>query len=191
MTAESSYIGNFFPDGELVRKPINDFFLFLLGGALFAAGLFLFTNQVMVDSGFRSFGWRRGWGGWGGYGGFFPFGAGQGFGLLMLPLGIGMALLIGDVNRRIGWFLIWASSAALGVGVLQSLVFNFRTTSLFSLLAMVGMIGAGGALMFRSLKDYDADEKSKLKSDIDAANRRVKDLTEELEDLKARTERKP
>ncbi len=59
-----------------MRKPINDFFLFLIGGALFSVGLFLFTNQVMVDSGFRSFGWRRVWGGWGG---FFSFGAGQGF----------------------------------------------------------------------------------------------------------------
>jgi hypothetical protein len=173
-----------------VRKPINDFFLFLLGGALFAAGLFLFSNQVMVDSGFRTFGWRRGWGGWGGYGGFFPFGAGQGFGLLMLPFGVGVALLIGDVNRKIGWFLIWASSAALAVGVLQSLVFNFRTTSLFSLVAMVFMIGGGAALMFRSLKDYDADEKAKIQTELDDANRRLNDLKEDLDNLKAKTDKK-
>jgi hypothetical protein len=32
----------------MMRKPIQDFFLFLVGGALFAAGIFLFTNQVMV-----------------------------------------------------------------------------------------------------------------------------------------------
>jgi len=37
----------------MIRKPIQDFFLFLVGGALFAAGIFLFTNQVMVNSGFR------------------------------------------------------------------------------------------------------------------------------------------
>ncbi len=127
----------------------------------------------------------------GGWGGFFPLGAGQGFGLLMLPFGVGVALLIGDVNRRIGWFLIWASSAALAVGVLQSLVFNFRTTSLFSLLAMICMIGGGGALMFRSLKDDDADEKAKLHTDIDQANLRVKDLTEEVENLRAKTDKKP
>ena len=40
----------------MTRKPIQDFFLFLVGGALFAAGIFLFTNQVMVNSGFRGMG---------------------------------------------------------------------------------------------------------------------------------------
>jgi hypothetical protein len=174
-----------------MRKPVNDFFFFLLGSALLSGGLFLFSSQVMVDSGFRSFGWRRYGGFWGSsFGGFLPFGAGQGFGLLMLPLGLGVALLVADGNRRVGWFLIWASSAAIGVGVLQSLVFNFRTTTLFSLMAMVVMIGAGGALMFRSLKDYDADEKSKRQAEIDEANRRLNDLQQDLDDLKSKSDNK-
>jgi hypothetical protein len=170
-----------------MRKPVNDFFFFLLGSALFAGGLFLFSNQVMVDSGFRAFGWRGSGRFWGSsFGGFLPFGAGQGFGLLMLPLGMGVALLVADGNRKLGWFLIWASSAAVGVGILQSLVFNFRTTTLFSLVAMVVMIGGGGALMFRSLKDYEADEKNKRQVEIDEANRRMDDLKQELDDLKSR-----
>lgn len=176
-----------------MRKPFNDFFLFLLGSALFAGGIFLFSNQVMVDSGFRGYGGRRYGGGWGwGYpfGGFFPFGAGQGFGLLMIPFGLGVALLIADANRKLGWFLIWASSAAVGVGVLQSLVFNFRTTSLFSLMAMVFMIGGGGALMFKSLKDYEAEEKDRRKTEIDEANQRLDDLKEDLENLKSRYDKK-
>ena len=42
-------------------KSGQDFFLFLIGGALFAAGIFLFTSQVMVGSG-SGFGlpWGRG-----------------------------------------------------------------------------------------------------------------------------------
>ena len=44
----------------MIRKPVQDFFLFLLGGVLFAAGIFLFTNQVMVDSGYTGMGWDGG-----------------------------------------------------------------------------------------------------------------------------------
>ena len=84
------------------RSPRQDFFLFLIGGALFAAGVFLFTNQVMVGSGFRGFGmWGRGYGGGMGsdFGGLFSFGVGQGFGLLIIPFGIGVALLLADACR--------------------------------------------------------------------------------------------
>ena len=73
----------------MMRKPIQDFFLFLVGGALFAAGIFLFTNQVMVNSGFRGMGWGRSYSGGMGssFGGMFSFGTGQGFGLLMIHCG--------------------------------------------------------------------------------------------------------
>jgi len=85
----------------MIRKPIQDFFLFLVGGALFAAGIFLFTNQVMVNSGIRGVGWGRNYGGGMGssFGGMFSFGSGQGFGLLMIPFGVGVALLLADSYR--------------------------------------------------------------------------------------------
>lgn len=45
-------------------KPAQNFLLFLIGGSLFAAGVFLFTNQVMVSSGLAGFAWGgRGAGG--------------------------------------------------------------------------------------------------------------------------------
>jgi hypothetical protein len=62
--------------------------------------------------------------------------------------------LFADVYKKAGWFLIWASLAAVMAGVLQSLVFSFSTTSLWSLLTMVVMIAAGAGLMFRSLSGY-------------------------------------
>jgi len=66
----------------MTRKPIQDFFLFLVGGALFSAGIFLFTNQVMVGSGIHGMGWGRHFGGGMGssFGGMFSYGTGQGFG---------------------------------------------------------------------------------------------------------------
>ncbi|MFQ6537121.1 MULTISPECIES: hypothetical protein [Aphanothece] len=137
------------------RNPVQDFLLFLVGGSLFGAGIFLFTNQVMVGSALR-FGLGRG----GGYGAFFTGtlarGVGDGFGLLMLPLGVGVCLLFAGRWSKAGWFLIWASLAAVGVGVLQSLFFSFRETSLWSLLTMVVLMAAGGGLMFRSLGGYDS-----------------------------------
>jgi hypothetical protein len=172
----------------MIRKPIQDFFLFLIGGALFAAGIFLFTNQVMVNSGFRGMGWGRSYGGGLGssFGGIFSFGAGQGFGLLMIPFGMGVALLLADAYRRVGWFLVWASSAAVGAGVLQSLLFSFRTTSLWSLMTMVVMIAGGGGLMFKSLRDYQGDERQRRRAELDDSMQGLSEIREELEQLKSR-----
>lgn len=172
----------------MIRKPVQDFLLFLVGGALFAAGIFLFTNQVMVSSGFSGMGWGRSYGGGMGpsFGGIFTFGAGQGFGLLMIPFGIGVALLLADAYRKVGWFLVWASSAAVGAGVLQSLMFSFRTASLWSLMTMVVMIAGGGGLMFKSLRYYQEEEQERRRIELDDSTQSLSEIREELERLKAR-----
>jgi len=178
------------PDSSanLMGKPVQDFFLFLVGGALFAAGIFLFTNQVMVGSGFHGMGWGRSYGGGMGsfFGGIFSFGAGQGFGLLMVPFGVGVALLLADAFRKVGWFLVWASAAAVGAGVLQSLLFSFRETSLWSLLSMVVMIAGGGGLMFKSLRDYQGSEQERRRKEMDDSVQSINKIKEELEQLKSR-----
>jgi hypothetical protein len=156
------------------KSPIKDFFTFILGAILLSMGAFLFFNQVMVGSnpyatGLRS-GYGRGWGG--GFGGFFgrgygsgfdggsgfgfgfPVGLGNSFGLLLIPLAIGVCLLFALRNQRWGWFLVLASVGALGVGVLQTLIMTFQPTTLWNLLTMVALIGSGGGLMFRSLMGY-------------------------------------
>ncbi len=175
----------------MIRKPIQDFFLFLIGGALFAAGIFLFTNQVMVGSG-MGFGFgmqsRGSFGGGGGsfFGGLFSPGGRQGFGLLMIPFGAGVAFLLADTYRRLGWFLVWASSAAIGAAVLQSLWFSFRPASLWSLLSMVFMIAGGAGLMFKSLRDYQGEERDRVQRHLDDSRLEYDQLKEELERLKSR-----
>jgi hypothetical protein len=112
------------------RDPIKDFFSFLLGAVLLSMGAFLFFNQVMVSSqsidlgrGLRfGQGFRRAWGGgygsgFGGSGFGLPQGLGDSFGLLLIPLVIGVCLLFALRNQRWGWFLVLASVAALAVGV--------------------------------------------------------------------------
>lgn len=172
----------------MIRKPVQDFFLFLLGGSLFAAGIFLFTNQVMVDSGFMGMGWRRNYpGGFGSsFGGLFSFGAGQGFGLLMIPFGVGVALLLADTFRKVGWLLLWGSAAALGTGVLQSLMFSFRTTSLWNLITMIVMISGGAGLMFKSLRDYQVEERERRRGEMDDSAQSINEIRAELERLKAK-----
>jgi hypothetical protein len=176
----------------MLRKPTQDFVLFLVGGSLFAAGIFLFTNQVMVDTGFSGMGWGRRYGGGMGaaFGGMFSWGTGQGFGLLMIPFGIGVCLLLADAYKKAAWFLVWASSAALGAGVLQSLLFNFRTTSLWNLITMVAMIAGGGGLMFRSLREYQAEEQAMRRTEMDNSKQSLEEVRKELEELKARIDKK-
>lgn len=160
------------------RDPIKDFFAFLLGGVLLSMGAFLFFNQVMVSSEPRGFGrglryghgfgrfWGGGYGsdfGGGGFGAgsWMPQGLGDNFGLLLIPLVIGVCLLFAMRNQRWGWFLVLASLAALAVGVLQTLIMRFQPTTLWNLLTMIALIGSGGGLMFRSLRGYDDGKEGK------------------------------
>jgi hypothetical protein len=162
------------------RDPIRDFFTFLLGAVLLSMGAFLFFNQVVVSSepvgaglrfgrGFGRY-WGGGYaagsggGGWGsGWGGGFgmPQGLGDSFGLLLIPLVIGVCLLFALRNQRWGWFLVLASVSALAVGVLQTLIMRFQPTTLWNMLTMMALIGSGGGLMFRSLRGYDDDKQQK------------------------------
>jgi hypothetical protein len=178
---------------SMARKPVQDFFLFLLGSGLFAAGIFLFTSQVTVGSGLGLGGGLAGrFGGYGLFpGSFLSAGGSGGFGLLLIPFALGVALLLADSLRRLGWFLIWATSAALGAGILQSLMFDFRPASLWSLLAMVFMIGGGAGLMFRSLRSYPEEAETPPPGgggdgEAAEARRELQELRREFDQLKAR-----
>jgi hypothetical protein len=84
----------------------------------------------------------------------FPIGT-PGMGLLMIPLGIGVCLLFAGTYKRWANLMIWASLAALVVGVLNSIRLTFMPTTLWALATYIVMIAAGGGLMFRSLGGYD------------------------------------
>jgi hypothetical protein len=168
-------------------NPSGDFVQFLIGGCLFGAGGFLMANQVLVRSELllqRTPGGFGRWGGWGGAGAAIHFGT-PGMGLLMLPLGIGVCLLFAGSYRRWANLLIWASLAALLVGVLNSLRMSFMPTTLWQLGVYIVMIAAGGGLMFRGLNAYDANGQT-LADKNDATRQQADDLRREIEALKAR-----
>ncbi|MCP9809720.1 hypothetical protein KBY58_09775 [Cyanobium sp. HWJ4-Hawea] len=135
------------------RNPASDLIQFIAGGALFGSGGFLLANQVMASSAFAYRG-GMGWGRYGGGGSMFPIGT-QGMGLLMIPLGIGVCLMFAGAYKRWANLLVWASLAALVVGVLNSIRLTFIPTTLWALATYIVMIAAGGGLMFRSLRDVD------------------------------------
>lgn len=158
-----------------------DFFTFVVGGSLFAGGVFLFSNQVMVRSAMVMGGYRGRFGGMGG-----GFGGGAGFalpwgtpgmGLLMIPLGIGVCLMFAGTLQRLANLLVWGSMAALFVGVLNSIRITFIPATLWQLGVYVTMIAAGGGLMFRSLSTY---------AEQPGHNKANEDLRNELEALKQR-----
>ncbi|MGB1621313.1 MAG: hypothetical protein ACPHAS_01460 [Synechococcus sp.] len=161
-------------------NPTGDFLQFIIGGCLFGAGGFLLTNQVMVHSA-MGLHHRGGWlGGWQGI----PLGT-PGMGLLMLPLGIGVCLLFAETRARLANLLIWASLAALLVGVLNSVRISFRPTTLWQLGGYIVMIAAGGGLMFRGLRQSGDDHRNSASAIDDAAA-----LRQEIEDLRQEIKRR-
>jgi len=139
------------------RNPASDLVQFIAGGALFGSGGFLLANQVMASS---AYSYRGGGWGWGRYGSGIPFPVGTpGMGLLMVPLGIGLCLQFAGVYKRWANLLVGASLAALVVGVLNSIRLTFMPTTLWALGTYIAMIGIGGGLMFRSLRDDDENKK--------------------------------
>ena len=109
--------------------------IFLLGFAMAVAGAWLLTNQVTVTSG-------GGWHVWG-Y---------NAFGLSLLPLIIGIALLFFNGRSIAGWLLSIAGAVIIFVGILTNLEIYFRPTSLFNTVLMLVLLAGGIGLVARSLR---------------------------------------
>jgi predicted membrane channel-forming protein YqfA (hemolysin III family) len=107
---------------------------FLVGFVLVIAGGWLLTNQVTVTSGaWRLFGYSA-------------------FGLSLIPLFLGIALLFFNGRSIAGWLLTLAGTTIIFVGILTNLEIYFRPTSLFNTILMIVMIAAGLGLVARSLR---------------------------------------
>jgi hypothetical protein len=107
---------------------------FLIGLGMAIAGAYLLTQQVQVTSG----AWRV----WGM----------NAFGLSLLPLIFGIALLFFNGKSMLGWFLTFAGSIIIFAGILMNMDIYFRSTSLFNTLIMLTLLAGGIGLVARSLK---------------------------------------
>jgi len=107
----------------------------LSGLALFILGLFLITQNTIVSTGYF-FG--------GIFGSFNPS-----FGLLLLPIILGIILLF-TLKRKIwGWILIAGGLITILAGVLMSLRITFKPTTLYITILMFACLAAGIGLIIR------------------------------------------
>ena len=109
---------------------------FLIGLAMAAAGGYLLTQQVTVTSGY--------WYLWGH----------NAFGLSLLPLLFGVALLFFNARSILGWILLIAGAAIVLAGILMNLQIYFQSTSLFNTLTMLVLLFGGLGLIARSLRSH-------------------------------------
>ena len=107
---------------------------FLGGLALVVGGGYLIMNQVTVTTGFWSF---------------YGYNA---FGLSLIPLLIGIAILFFSGKSAAGWFLALGGILIILLGVIANLHIFFQPTSLFNTLMMLGALAGGLGLIARSLR---------------------------------------
>jgi hypothetical protein len=107
---------------------------FLIGLALAAAGAYLLTKQVTVQTGHWTIG---------GY---------NAFGLSLVPFIFGIGLLFFDGSSKAGFILLFIGIVIIAAGILMNLSIYFQPTSLFNTLMMIGMTAGGIGLLLRGLK---------------------------------------
>ncbi|MCC6128380.1 MAG: hypothetical protein IT186_00520 [Acidobacteria bacterium] len=107
---------------------------FFFGFVMAVAGGYLLMQQVTVHSGF--------WSWWGT----------NTFGLSLVPLLFGVALLFFNGKSLIGWLLTIGGAVIILAGVISNLQIYFRPTSLFNTLVMLVLLFGGLGLIARSVK---------------------------------------
>ena len=65
------------------------------------------------------------------------------FGLLILPLIVGIIILIATDKNMLGWIFVLGGLAIILLGILMSIDFRFKTTTAYVLIIMFGAIAAG------------------------------------------------
>jgi len=109
---------------------------FLFGLVLAIAGGYLIMNQVQVTSGY--------WYWWGA----------NTFGLTLIPLLLGVALLFFNGKSIAGWILAGGGLLIIFVGIIANLQIYYQRTSLFNTILMFVLFVGGLGLIARSLKRF-------------------------------------
>ena len=107
---------------------------FLLGFSMACVGGFLITHQVTVVGSYWSF--------WGG----------SSFGITLLPMLIGVAILFWNGKSTIGWILTFAGALFILASIIANMHIYFQPTSLFNTMVMLILLVGGLALVARSLR---------------------------------------
>ena len=106
---------------------------FFAGLGLMAIGVYLFLSHIVVTSNLSSL--------FNGYAG-----------LLILPFGLGVALLFFSGKSILGWLLTLGSIGAVMVSVIANLTLFFAPTGIIRTVGMIALIFIGFLMMVRSLR---------------------------------------
>jgi hypothetical protein len=110
---------------------------FLIGFAMACVGGYLISNQVMVVGSYWSF-----------YGG-------STFGVTLLPMLIGIAMLFWNGRSVLGWLLTIGGGLFIIAGVIANMHIYFQPTSLFNTIVMLVLLFGGLGLVARSLRSHE------------------------------------
>jgi hypothetical protein len=112
--------------------------MFLLGLAMACIGGFLITDKVTIVGSYWSF--------WGG----------SSFGITLLPMLFGVAILFWNGKSVIGWLLTIAGALFIFAGIIANMHIYFQATSLFNTMVMLILLVGGLSLIARSLRPHSA-----------------------------------
>ena len=127
---------NYMPDRSLrdVGGTSGGLGSFLIGLAMACIGGYLITSQVMVTSSYWSF-----------------YGTNT-FGLTLVPMLIGIAMLFWNGRSVLGWLLTLAGGLFILAGVIANLHIYFAPTSLFNTIVMLILLVGGLSLIARAMR---------------------------------------
>lgn len=109
---------------------------FILGFAMACIGAYLITNQVTVVGSYWSF-----------YGG-------NTFGVTLIPMLIGIAILFWNARSVTGWLLTCAGALFILAGIIANLHIYFQPASLFHTIVMLVLLVGGLGLIARALRPH-------------------------------------
>ena len=114
--------------------------MFLLGLAMTCIGGFLITDKVTIVGSYWNF--------WGG----------SSFGITLLPMLFGVAILFWNGKSIIGWLLTVAGALFIFAGIIANMHIYFQATSLFNTMVMLILLVGGLSLIARSLRPHGAKQ---------------------------------
>jgi hypothetical protein len=109
---------------------------FVMGLIMSCVGGYLISNQVSVVGSY--------WNLWGT----------NSFGITLIPMLFGVAMLFFNGKSRIGWFLTIAGALFILAGVIANLQIHVQQTSLFNMVVMLVLLVGGLALIARSVHSH-------------------------------------
>jgi hypothetical protein len=107
---------------------------FLTGFAMACIGGYLLSNQVMVGGSYWNF-----------------YGANT-FGITLIPMLFGIAMLFWNGRSALGWLLTAGGALFIVAGVIANMHIYFQPTSLFNTIVMLVLLAGGLGLVARALR---------------------------------------